>query len=88
MNLRQWFTQVRASRTWAILAVLHKKVDTYFAYLVAASVALQEGWANFEAYVPVRLRHIVLGMAAGFVLAGHIWDAVKRVNAMLDAPGG
>ena len=70
------------NRFWAIFVQLHKKLDTYFAYLVATSTALQAGWPDFELYVPNKLRHWVIGAATVIVLAGHILEAVRRVNAM------
>jgi hypothetical protein len=73
------------SRAWAIFLALHKKLDTYFAYLVAASTAAQAGWSDFEVYVPNKLRHWIIGTAAVIVFAGHIVKAVKDVDAMLTA---
>ena len=69
------------SRFWAIFVAFHKKTDVYFAYLVAISTTLQASWDDFEKYVPAKLRHWIIGTATVVVVAGHILEAVRRVNA-------
>lgn len=66
---------------WAVFLALHKKIDIYFAYLIAISTTLQASWDDFEKYVPNKLRHWVIGTATVVVVAGHILEAVRRVNA-------
>lgn len=75
------------TRFWEIFVAVHKRLDMYFAYLVAISTTLQASWDDFENYVPNKLRHWIIGSATLVVVAGHILEAVRRVNARsLDDP--
>jgi hypothetical protein len=74
------------SRFWQIFGVLHKRLDIYYAYLIATSTALQAGWGDFEHYVPPALRHWIVGTFTVIVAANHIVEAVRRVNRAEDGP--
>jgi hypothetical protein len=69
------------TRFWEIFVTLHKKLDIYFAYLIAISTTLQASWEDMQTYIPDKLRHWVIGTATVIVVAGHILEAVRRVNA-------
>lgn len=72
-------------RFWEVFVTLHKKLDIYFAYLIAISTTLQASWDDMQTYIPDKLRHWVIGAATVVVVAGHILEAVRRVNARSDA---
>ena len=64
----------------ATLATAHKTLTVWFAYLVAASISLQEFGGSLNEYVPPKVRHWVMGVAAVTVVADKIRRSVVKVD--------
>ncbi len=64
-------------RLWAIAKEVHRHADTYFGYLVAASIALQSSWAELDEYVPPQWRHGIIGAAVVIVWLDRTRRAVR-----------
>lgn len=70
LNLKQTFANA------------HKTLTVWFAYLVAASITLQEFGGTLNDQLPPRIRHWVVGGAALFVVI----DKFRRSKVVTDAP--
>lgn len=68
------------SRAKRIAVETHKHLATWYAYLVSASVVLQESWSEFSDYVPVKWRHAIIGVATVLVIADKIRQSAARVG--------
>jgi len=66
------------------IALAHKTMTVWFAYLVAASISLQEFGGSLNDYVPVKIRHWVMGCAALAVVI----DKMRRSLATVKADAG
>jgi hypothetical protein len=66
---------------WVIFIALHKRIDIYYAELIALSTGLQAGWSDLQFYVPDTMRHWIIGSATAIVAVNHIIEAVRRAAA-------
>ena len=64
----------------ATLTAAHKTLTVWFAYLVAASISLQEFGGSLNEYVPAKVRHWVMGGAAIAVVADKVRRSVVKVD--------
>lgn len=56
----------------------HATLTVWYGYLVAGSITLQECWSQMDDYVPVKLRHAVIGAATLMVIADKIRRSVQK----------
>lgn len=68
------------NRLWAVFIEAHKHIDTYFTYVVAASVTLQASWQEMDDYIPPKYRHYVIGGATAIVVFDRMLKSIKATK--------
>jgi hypothetical protein len=80
MNLSMDPPPTLRQRLWSLTVEVHKHLDTYLGYLVAASITLQESWAQMDDYIPAKWRHAILAAAVFIVWLDRTRRAVKATG--------